>query len=95
VQDVKDIIYCESTGSYTTFYFKSGEKVMVSRGIGEFEELLKDHHFFRIHHSYLINMNEVRKYIRGEGGTVILSNGTEVDVAKRRKDHFLSLLNKI
>lgn len=92
VQEVKDIIYCEATGSYTTFFLKNNEKIMVSKGIGEFEELLKDHHFFRVHHSFLINMNEIKKYIRGDGGTVILSNGKEIDVAKRRKDQFLAEL---
>ncbi|MBK9730793.1 MAG: response regulator transcription factor [Chitinophagaceae bacterium] len=95
VQEVKDILYCEATGSYTTFHLRNKEKIMVSKGIGEFEGLLSEHHFFRVHHSFLINMKEIKKYIRGDGGTVMLSNGVEIDVAKRRKDQFLAALHAI
>jgi two-component system LytT family response regulator len=91
---VNEIVYCEASGTYTIFYLKTKEKIMVSKTLKEYEELLKDHHFFRVHNSYLINLDEVKKYIKGDGGSVIMSNGDEVFVSKRRKEDFLSSLNK-
>lgn len=90
---VNEIVYCEASGTYTYFHLKNKEKIIVSKTLKEYEELLKDHHFLRVHNSYLINLNEVKKYIKGDGGSVIMSNGEEVFVSKRRKDEFLTALN--
>lgn len=92
---IKDIIYCKGDGAYTYFYIKSGEKITVSKNLKEFEDLLQDHSFFRTHKSYLINLNEMKKYMRGDGGYVIMSNGDSVDVSKRKKEAFLANLSKI
>ncbi|MEO8085211.1 MAG: LytTR family DNA-binding domain-containing protein [Bacteroidota bacterium] len=86
---VNEILYLKSDRQYTIFYLKSGEKIMTSKNLGEYEELLVEHNFFRVHHSSLINLGEVKKYIRGEGGTTVMSNGEEIDVSKRRKESFL------
>jgi two-component system LytT family response regulator len=59
----------------------------------EFEELLARHGFFRIHHSYLINLNHLKKYIRGDGGQVVMSDSTILDVSRRKKEEFMKLLN--
>ncbi|HVX48782.1 MAG TPA: LytTR family DNA-binding domain-containing protein [Chitinophagaceae bacterium] len=91
---VNEILYCEASGTYTIFYLKNKEKIIVSKTLKEYEELLKDHHFFRAHNSFLVNLNEVKKYIKGDGGSVIMSNGEEVFVSKRRKEEFLAVLNK-
>lgn len=91
---VNDIMYCESNGPYTTFFLQSGDKIMTSRTLKEYEELLEGHDFYRIHHSFLVNIKEIRRYIRGEGGQVQLSNGKMLDVSKRKKDAFLKLLNQ-
>ena len=90
---VDEIVYCEASGTYTLFYLKNKEKIIVSKTLKEYEELLKDHHFLRVHNSFLINLNEVKKYIKGDGGSVMMSNGNEVFVSKRRKDEFLTALN--
>jgi len=90
---VDEIIYCEASGTYTFFYLKNKEKIIVSKTLKEYEELLHNHHFLRVHNSFLINLNEVKKYIKGDGGSVIMSNGDEVYVSKRRKEEFLSALN--
>ena len=92
---VKDIIYCKGDGAYTYFYIKDTPRVTVSKNLKEFEELLKDQSFFRVHKSYLINLNEMKKYIRGDGGYVVLTNGDNVDVSKRKKESFLSNLSKV
>ena len=86
---IDDIIYCEASGNYTIFYIADGKKYIVSRTLKEYEDLLADSDFFRIHNSYLINLNAIKKYIRGEGGQVIMSNDTALDVSKRKKESFL------
>ncbi|MBC7426693.1 MAG: response regulator transcription factor [Bacteroidia bacterium] len=92
---IKDIIYCKGDGAYTYFFLKSGEKIIVSKNLKEFEDLLDDQGFFRTHKSYLINLNEMKKYVRGDGGYVVMSNGDNIDVSKRKKESFLSNLSKI
>ena len=90
---ISDILYCEATGSYTQFYLKNNEKLLTSKTLKDYEEMLDGHQFFRIHHSYLINLNEIKRYIRGEGGTVIMSNGNEVLVSRRKKEEFIKKLH--
>lgn len=89
---VADIIYLEAAGTYTLFYLKNKEKIVSSLNLKEYEDLLADHHFFRIHNSFLINLAEVKKFIKTDGGSVLMSNENEVPVSKRRKDEFLKLL---
>ena len=92
---VNNIVCCESDGPYTNFFLKNNEKLMTSKNLKEYEELLSEHNFFRIHKSYLINMNEIKKYIRGDGGQVNMSNGRTLDVSKRKKESFLAQLSKV
>jgi two-component system LytT family response regulator len=68
---------------------KHAKKVLVSRTLKEIEELLDGHAFLRIHHSYLVNLNEIVRYIRGEGGYVIMSDNTSITVSRSRKDALL------
>ena len=95
VVPVKDIVRCESDINYTTFYLTTKNKLVVARTLKEFEELLVDYDFFRVHNSHLINLHHVNKYTRGEGGTVTMNDGTEVDVSRRKKDDFLKRLAAI
>jgi len=92
---VSNIIYLESEGAYTYFHLKGNEKMVSSKNIKEYEDLLSDYNFFRIHKSYIVNKTEVTRYIRGEGGYVIMSNKVNLDVSRRRKEEFLKLLNKV
>ena len=89
--NVSDIIYCESNGPYTKFIFKHAEKIVTSRHLKEYEELLSAYDFFRIHKSFLVNLQEIKKYIRGEGGHLIMSNGAALNVSKQRKEDFLNI----
>lgn len=84
-----DIVYCEASGNYTTFFLRDDRKYVVSKTLKEYENLLANHQFFRIHHSYLVNLKEIVKYTRGEGGFVTLTNGVNLDVSKRKKESFL------
>ena len=90
---IKSIIRCHSDGSYTVFHLDNGSKIMASKPIGEFEEMLSEDHFYRVHRSSLINMDHIKKYVKGEGGYVILSDGAEVEVSRRKKSDFLESLS--
>ncbi len=87
--DLKDILYCEGSSSYTNFYFTSGSTVCTAKTIHEYEDLLQDSGFMRIHKSYLVNLLHVKEYLRGEGGSVVLSNKKELEVSRRKKEEFL------
>jgi two-component system, LytTR family, response regulator len=91
---VEDIIRCEASGAYTHFFVKGVGKIISAKNIKEYEEMLPEEIFFRIHHSHIININEITKYHRGRGGHVEMKDGAFIDVAVRRKDQFLSRFNR-
>ena len=95
VEKVENILYCKSENNYTIFFLKGGGgKIMVSKTLKEYDEILSDYNFLRVHQSYLINLAEVKRYVKGEGGYVILSNDDSVDVSRRRKQAFLDAVNQ-
>ena len=87
--NVLDVIHCEADSNYTTLFLKSGEKMMVTKTLKDIEGLLEGNNFFRIHHSHLINMNHIKKYVRGNAGYVIMTNGADINVARNKKESFL------
>ncbi|GAB2600942.1 LytR/AlgR family response regulator transcription factor [Spirosoma areae] len=88
-----DIIQCESLGSYTKFHLVKGPAIVVSRLLKEYEEILDNYYFFRVHQSNIINLEHIKRYVKGDGGQVWMSDNTEIEVSRRRKDEFLSLLS--
>jgi two-component system LytT family response regulator len=90
---IKDVVRIESSSNYSRIFFVNGESLLVTRQLKEFEEMLTPYRFCRVHNVHLINLNYVKKYIRGEGGSVVLENGDEIDVSRRKKDDFLKLIN--
>jgi two-component system, LytTR family, response regulator len=91
--NINEIIYCEGSSNYTNFYLQNGKKHIVAKTLKEYEELLSSYNFFRIHNSYLINLKEVKKYFRGDGGYVQMSNDEKLDVSKRKKEYFLKKIS--
>lgn len=89
-----DIIYCESSGNYTHFFLQNGKKNIVSRQLGEYEKLLPEASFIRIHDKYIINLAYIKEYKKGSGGEVLLENGRELPVSSRRKEDFLARFEK-
>jgi len=87
-----NIIRCESDNTYTIFYLADKTRIVVSKSIGEYEAMLTDYHFFRIHQSHLINLRYVRSYKRGNGGTITMEDNSVVDVSRRRKEQLISRL---
>ena len=86
---IEDIIRCESNGAYTYIYTVKKERVVASKNIKEYEEILPKTNFFRIHNSHLVNLNRILRYNKGRGGTVTMEDGTELEVASRRRTEFL------
>jgi two-component system LytT family response regulator len=89
---VDSIIYCSSDSNYTILTLKDQQKVVASRTLKEIEELLEDHSFIRVHHSNVVNLNEVNKYVKGEGGYLVMSDGSSVNVSRSRKEGLLKKL---
>lgn len=87
---VEEVIYCEANDNYTHFFLKNKRKIIACRTLKEIQEQLHDLSFFvRVHNSYLVNLNEVIKYVRGEGGYLIMSDGSSVNVSRSRKEALL------
>jgi two-component system LytT family response regulator len=92
--NIADIIYCQADGVYT-HVFLNNTSIISTKNLKEFDDLLASHFFFRIHHSYLINMNQIKKYLKGDGGIVIMCNDVEIEVSRRKKGAFLELLSSL
>lgn len=93
--NLSDIIRCDSDGNYTFFILTNGKKIIASRTLGEYEQMFADDNFFRIHRSHLINLEHVKKYIKGEGGYVVMSDNSQVEVSRRNKTDFLEKLSHL
>lgn len=87
--EITDIVRCEAKGTYTEFSFKDRKKLLISRSLQVYEEILETYGFFRVHHSHLINLNCIKEYIKGRGGNIIMADGAIIAVAARKKDEFL------
>ena len=88
---MSDILRLEANGRYTAFHLINGQKILVSRTLGDFEDILVTNQFFRIHDAHIINLNYLEKYHKGNN-TVVLADKSELSVARRRKDEFLKLV---
>ncbi|HET6226983.1 MAG TPA: LytTR family DNA-binding domain-containing protein [Bacteroidia bacterium] len=93
--NLADIIRCESDGNYTFFILTNGKKIIASRTLGEYEQMFTEDNFFRVHRSHLINLQHVKKYIKGEGGYVIMADDSQVEVSRRNKNEFLEKLSHV
>lgn len=89
---IKQILHIESSSNYSRLFLSDGKTLLVTKLLGDFEEMLIPYRFYRVHHSHLINLTCIRKYIRGEGGQVIMQNGDVIDVSRRKKEEFLKLI---
>ncbi len=95
VVKLDDIIYCEAERSYTIFHLENKKTVTVSKSLIEYDNLLLDTQFIRIHKSFLINLHHVKEYQRGEGGMVIMTDNAEIEVSRRKKEFFLNKMKEL
>ena len=91
---VADIIYLKADGNYTRIFIENSENKMASKNIGEWESLLCGDSFCRVHNSFLININKIKKYVKGEGGYLIMKDDSIVEVSRRKKQDVLNLFNR-
>ena len=84
-----EIIYCESDSNYTMVYLSDGRKKLISRTLRDFEEMLVPFNFFRPHNSFLVNMNEVREYVKTDGGYIVLKNKQKIPVSKSKRERLM------
>jgi two-component system LytT family response regulator len=94
MEKINHIIYCEAEENYTKIYTVKGDSFLVSRTLKIVEEMLPPEYFFRIHKSYLVNMNFVKNYNRTDGHKILLENGVELEIATRRNEEFVKALTK-
>lgn len=93
--NIDDIIFCKADGNYTHIFLKGKLKIVATRLLGDIQSLLSDFGgFLRIHHSYIINYREVNQYIRGEGGYVVMSDGSQVSVSRNKRDILMQYITK-
>lgn len=90
--DVHDILYCKAEGSYTLFILNNNESLLVSKHLKEYENLLTDQHFIRVHNSFLINLKGVKKFIKADGGYILMNNDDPVSISRSKKDDFLEAM---
>lgn len=95
VLKLEDIIVCEAEKNYTIIHLKDKKSITVSRPLLDYEKILEGTTFLRVHRTFLINLQHVKEYHRGEGGVVIMSNGAEVEISRRRKEEFLSKIRAV
>lgn len=92
---VNEIYYCEADGGYTRFYTNTGQQILVSRPLSEYEDLLSEYSFFRVHKSFLVNLQKVQRFDKEDGGYLIVEGEKKVPVASRKRDQLLQLLEKL
>lgn len=92
---IKEIVYCEAENTYTAIHLQNGQKLIASRPLIDYDVMLQDVSFFRIHKSYLINLQHLKEYVKGEGGSVFMSTGKELEVSRRKKDVFVNRIKEV
>jgi two-component system LytT family response regulator len=95
VVSISDIIRCESDVNYTRFFINDGQKIIVTRTLKEYEDLLGEHNFARIHQSHLVNTEYIKEFIKADGGHLILKDGSEIPVSTRKRSYVMELLNSL
>lgn len=89
---IKNIVRIESSSNYSKLILNDGQNILVTKLLKDFEEMLLNYRFYRVHNSHLINLDYIKKYIRGDGGQIVMQNGDMIDVSRRKKDEFLKII---
>ena len=92
VVKVEEIMRCESDNYYTMFYFTNGKKLLVSKTLKEHEELLREHNFIRPHKSHLVNVKYIKSYLKSKGGVILMEDGSEIPVSRRKKEYIMEII---
>ena len=90
--EINTIIRCEAENNYTTFFLNDGQKLVVSKTLKEYDDLLSPFHFLRVHQSHLINLNYVKSFIKNDGGYIRMKDGSSVSISRQRREAVLKIL---
>ena len=93
--EISSIVRCESDSNYTTFFLRNGEKLLVSKTLKEYDELLSPYGFLRVHQSHLINLKEMKSYIKSDGGYIQMKDGSSVSISRQRRETVLKTLREM
>ncbi|GGG05464.1 DNA-binding response regulator [Dokdonia pacifica] len=93
--DISDIIRCESADNYTKFYIRNNKPILISKTLKEYEELLKEHNFERIHQSHLINLSYLKSYIKKDGGYVVMTDESRLPISQRKRERLQEVLKSM
>ncbi len=95
VVNISDIVRCESSVNYTEFFFADGKKLLVTKTLKEFEDLLVGHGFYRVHQSHLINTKFIKEFIKADGGYILMNNGSNIPVSSRKRAQVVEMLERL
>lgn len=95
VVNISDIIRCEADVNYTLFYFADKTKLLVTKTLKDFEEMLNEHQFLRVHQSHLVNTNCIKEFVKGDGGYLMMNDGSPVPVSTRKRNSVVEALNAL
>jgi two-component system, LytTR family, response regulator len=87
--EIKSVLYCEADNNYTRFYIAGGQQYIVSKTLGDIQEVLEERNFLRVHRQYLVNLDHIKKYVRGEGNYLVMSNDENIPVARNKKEKLI------
>ncbi len=95
IVNISDIVRCESDVNYTQFFFSNGNKLLVTKTLKDFEDLLSEHQFIRVHQSHLVNVNFIKEFVKGDGGYLVMTDKTSVPVSTRKRMAVVEMLNSL
>ncbi len=89
-----DIMYCQAESNYTNVKLTNGNKILVAKTLKDIDETLSGKDFFRVHNSYLININQIKKFVRGDGGYILMNDDTHITIARSKREEFFDMFSK-
>lgn len=95
VVNISDIVRCEANVNYTEFFFLGGKKLLVTKTLKDFDELLSGNGFFRVHQSHLINTHYIKEFVKGDGGYLIMNDGSNVPVSSRKRAEVIKMIEEL
>jgi two-component system, LytTR family, response regulator len=95
IVNINDILRCESSVNYTEFYFANGKKLLVTKTLKDFEDLLNDQGFYRVHQSHLVNTKFIKEFVKTDGGYLIMTDGSNVPVSTRKRPEVMKMLEEL
>ena len=93
--NIQDIIRCEAEDNYTHIHLSNGDKITASRTIKAYEDMLSSVNFYRVHKSHLINLNYMKKFVKGDGGYLVMDDGKKIEVSRRRRPAFMEQMRRL